>query len=197
LAGQTGGRTSRKTLNLLQDKGSMTTITISGLPGTGTTTIAKLLKKKLGLEYIYSGDIFRNMAEKYNMSLEEFGSYCEKHRDIDEDLDRYQLEILQRRNVIVEGRIAGWIAYHNQIQSTKVLLEADLETRVSRIVKRDGGDIETRKKEILKRENSEATRYKKYYDIDIGETSIYDLVIDSSDKTPEKIVEIIIKEIKK
>ena len=79
----------------------MTTITISGLPGTGTTTIAKLLKKELGLEYIYSGDIFRNMAEKYNMSLEEFGSYCEKHRDIDEDLDRYQLEILQSLSIMI------------------------------------------------------------------------------------------------
>jgi len=72
----------------------MTIITISGLPGTGTTTIAKLLEKKLGLEYVYSGDIFRKMAEKYKMSLEEFGNYCEKHRDVDEQLDRYQLEIL-------------------------------------------------------------------------------------------------------
>lgn len=175
----------------------MTIITISGLPGAGTTTIATLLEKKLGLKYVYSGDIFRKMAEKYNMSLEEFGSYCERHKEVDEQLDRYQLEILQKGNAIVEGRIAGWLAHRNHITSTKVLLEADLETRADRIVKRENGDIEKRKKEILKRENSEATRYNKYYNIDLDDTSIYDIVVDSSDKTPDEIVEIIIKEIKK
>lgn len=175
----------------------MTIITISGLPGAGTTTIAKLLEKKLGLKYVYSGDIFRKMAKKYNMSLEEFGNYCERHKEVDEQLDKYQLEILQKGNAIVEGRIAGWLAHRNHITSTKVLLEADLETRAGRIVKREKGDIEKRKKEILKRENSEATRYKKYYNIDLDDTSIYDLVIDSSDKKPDEIVDIIIKEIKK
>jgi predicted cytidylate kinase len=175
----------------------MTIITISGLPGAGTTTIATLLEKNLELKYVYSGDIFRKMAGKYNMSLEEFGSYCERHKEVDEQLDRYQLEILQKGNAIVEGRISGWLAHRNHITSTKVLLEADLETRASRIVKRENGDIEKRKKEILKRENSEATRYKKYYNIDLDDTSIYDLVVDSSDKTPDEIVDIIIKEIKK
>ncbi len=175
----------------------MTIITISGLPGAGTTTIAKLLEKKLGLKYVYSGDIFRKMAKKYNMSLEEFGNYCERHKEVDEQLDKYQLEILQKGNAIVEGRIAGWLAHRNHIASTKVLLEADLETRAGRIVKREKGDFEKRKKEILKRENSEATRYKKYYNIDLDDTSIYDLVVNSSDKTPDEIVEIIIKEIKK
>ena len=129
----------------------MTTITVSGLPGSGTTTIAKLLEKKLGLKYVYSGDIFRKMAKQYNMSLEEFGSYCEKHREIDEQLDKYQLEILHKGNVIVEGRITGWIAHRNQIDSTKILLEADLETRANRIVKREGGDVEKRKKDMIRK----------------------------------------------
>ena len=174
----------------------MTTITISGLPGAGTTTIARLLEKEIGLKHVYSGDIFRNMAKKYKMSLEEFGHYCEKHKDVDEQLDRNQLEILQKGNVIAEGRIAGWLAYRNHIPSTKILLEADLKTRAGRIIKREKGDIEKRKKEILKRENSEATRYKNFYNIDLSDTSIYDLVLDSSDKTPDEIVDIIIKEIK-
>ena len=175
----------------------MTIITISGSPGSGKTTIAKLLGKKLGLKYIYSGDIFRKMSEKYNMSLEEFGSYCEKHREIDQQLDDYQLMILRKGNVIVEGRIAGWIAHRNNIPAVKVLIDADRETRVRRIAKREKGDVGKRKQEIIAREKSEATRYKKYYNIDLNDTSIYDLVIDSSDKTPEEIVDIIIKKIGK
>jgi predicted cytidylate kinase len=175
----------------------MTIITISGFPGVGTTTIAKLLEKKLGLKYIYSGDIFRKMAEKHNMSLEEFGSYCEKHREMDQQLDDYQLMMLRKGNVILEGRIAGWIAHRNNIPAMKLLIDADRETRARRIVKREKGDVEERKQEIIARERSEATRYKKYYNIDLNDTSIYDLVIDSSDKTPEEIIDIIIKKIER
>ena len=175
----------------------MTVVTISGLPGSGTTTISTLLEKKTKIPYIYAGEIFRKMAKKYGMSLEDFGNYCEKNKEIDEELDRNQLKILEKGNVILEGRIAGWIAYRNNINSLKVILEADLDTRAKRIVKRENGDINKRKQEIEKREKSEATRYKNYYDIDLFDTSIYDLVIDSSDKNPEEIVEIILKKIKK
>jgi cytidylate kinase len=174
----------------------MTVVTISGLPGSGTTTVSKLLEEKTNINYVYSGDIFRKMAKEYGMSLEEFSRYCENHKDVDEELDRYQLKILLEGNVILEGRLAGWIAYRSNISSLKVALEADLETRAERIVKREKGDLNNRKKEIESREKSEAARYKKYYDIDVYNMKIYDLVIDSSNKTPEEIVEIILKEIR-
>lgn len=174
----------------------MTTITISGLPGTGKTTVAKLLEQRLGLRYVYSGEIFRRLAEQHQMSLEEFGKYCESHRNIDEELDRYQLDILKEGNVILEGRLSGWLAFQNHIPAVKVLLQADIQIRASRIVKREQGDIEKRKKEILKREKSEATRYKKYYGIDVSDTSIYDVIIDAGDKTPEQIMEIVLRYIR-
>ncbi len=171
----------------------MTTITISGLPGTGKTTVAQLLEKQLRLGYVYSGEIFRQLAEKHHMSLEEFGTYCESHREIDLELDQYQLDVLKQGNVIVEGRISGWLAYRNHIPAFKVLLKADIAIRAGRIVKREQGDIQKRKKEILTREKSEAARYKKYYGIDVSDTSIYDVIIDTADKTPEEITGIIVK----
>lgn len=171
----------------------MVTITISGLPGSGKTTVSKLLEKHLGVRYVYSGEIFRKLAEKHKMSLEEFGKYCESHRQIDEELDQHQLDVLREGNVIVEGRISGWLAYRNHIPAVKILLSADLHIRAGRIVKREQGDVEKRKKEIMKREKSEATRYMKYYTIDVNDTSIYDLVIDSGDKTPEEILRLILK----
>lgn len=175
----------------------MTTITISGTPGSGKTTVSRILEKKLGLKYVYSGDVFRDMAKKYNMSLEDFGKYCEKHRDVDQQLDDYQLEMLNKGNVIVEGRIAGWIAHRNNISALKVLIDTDVETRAKRVVNREKGDAKKREKEIVTREKSEATRYKKYYNIDLKDKSIYDVVIDSGNKTPEEIADIIIKKIKR
>ncbi len=174
----------------------MITVTISGFPGSGKTTAGKLLAEKLGLKYVYSGQIFRESAEKHNMSLEEFGSYCEKHEEIDKQLDDYQLEIIRKGNVIVEGRIAGWLAYFNKIDAIKVWLNADIITRVKRIISREKGDFEKKKQEILVREKSEAVRYKKYYNIEVNDTSIYDIIIDTSKKTPEEIINIIAEEIR-
>jgi predicted cytidylate kinase len=174
----------------------MVTITISGTPGSGKSTVGKLLEKELGIKYVYSGKIFRETAKKYNMSLEEFGIYCEKNKEIDQELDRRQLEILKKGNVILEGRLAGWIAYQNNIPALKIMLKANIDTRAKRVVKREEGDINNRKKEILDRERSESNRYKKYYNIDLKDHSIYDLVINSEEKTPEEIVDIIFDEIK-
>lgn len=169
----------------------MVTITISGAPGSGTTTVAKILEKKLGIKHIYSGDVFRNLAKKHNMSLVEFGTYCEHHREIDEELDTYQKNVLQSGKIILEGRIAGWIASKGNIPAFKVLLEADEKTRVERIVKRERGDFKEKKQEMLTRERSEAKRYKEYYNIDVKDISIYDIVIDTTNKAPEEIGDII------
>jgi len=145
----------------------MVTITISGTPGSGKSTVAQILEKKLGLRHVYSGMVFRQLAKKHKMSLEEFGRYCETHREVDQELDDAQLEILQKGNVIVEGRLAGWLAHRNNISAIKIVIDADLETRAKRIVKREKGITEQRKREMEKREKSEALRYKNYYNIDL------------------------------
>ena len=175
----------------------MTIITISGTPGSGKSTVGNILKKRLEMDYVYSGKIFKKIAKKYKMSLEEFGKFCENNEKIDRELDNEQLIILKKGNVILEGRLAGWIAYNNNIKSLKIILNADLKTRLNRIIEREDGDFNKRLEEILNRERSEQNRYKKYYNIDIKDTSIYDLIIDTSDKSPKEIADIIVNKIDK
>ena len=171
----------------------MPVITVSGKPGSGKSTVAELLHKKLGISYVYSGMIFRETAKKYKMSLEDFGKFCEKNSQVDKELDKKQVKILKKGDVILEGRLAGWLAYRNNISSFKIFIDANLKIRVNRIINREDGDLEKRKKEIVERERSEAARYKKYYGINLDDKSIYDLVIDSADKTPEEIVALILE----
>ncbi len=170
----------------------MVTITVSGTPGSGKSTIACMLKERLNIPYIYSGMIFRSLAETHHMSLADFGRYCEQHEEVDRELDDKQLEILRKGNVIVEGRLAGWLAYLHKISAFKVMIDADVTIRAQRVVSREQGTVEQQKQEIINREESEWKRYKKYYDIDLRDTSIYDLVIDSSSKNPEEVIEMII-----
>ena len=44
-------------------------ITIGGLAGTGTTTVARILSERLGIPCVSAGDVFRQMAAEKNMDL--------------------------------------------------------------------------------------------------------------------------------
>lgn len=174
----------------------MVTITLSGTPGSGKSTIAKLLSEELSLPYVYSGMIFRELAKEHNMSLADFGSYCETHDDVDRELDEKQVSILKKGNVLLEGRLAGWLAVLKDISAFKIWIDAKPSIRAERIVEREGGNIQDQHEKLLSRQKSEQIRYKTYYDIDVMDTSIYDLCIDSSNKTPQEILQIILDELK-
>lgn len=65
-------------------------ITISGPPGSGKSTLSKMLSAKLGLELVSMGDIFRKLATERCMSLDEFGTLAKCNDEIDRKLDDAQ-----------------------------------------------------------------------------------------------------------
>jgi cytidylate kinase len=171
-------------------------ITISGVPGSGTTTIANMLSKELNLKFIYTGETFRELAKEYKMSLPEFSEFAEANSEIDNELDKRQLEHARAGDIILEGRLAGWLTKSNNINALKVLLTADLETRVSRIMGREKKSHSQVKSEILKRETSELERYQRLYGVNYKDQAHYDLVIDTTNLTPREIVGKIISALK-
>lgn len=170
-------------------------ITISGLPGSGTSTAAELLSEKTGLELVSSGEVFREMAEKRGMSLNEFGRLAEEDEEIDRELDSKMLERADR-GTILEGRLTGHFLKQSQKKAFKVWLKADRRTRVKRIADREDGSLEDILQRVKIREKSERVRYKENYDLDLDDKSIYDLVINSQRYSPDEITEKIIEEIK-
>ncbi|RLI80275.1 cytidylate kinase [Archaeoglobales archaeon] len=166
-------------------------ITISGLPGSGTTTVAKILAKKLNLKLISAGEIFRELAAKKGMTLIEFGKYAENNPDVDLLIDKTQKEMAEKEeNAVVEGRLSGYMVKNADL---KVWLFADAEIRYERIAKREHKDIAVVRSETKKREELEKRRYEKFYSINIDDWSIYDLAVNSGRFDAEKIVEIILK----
>lgn len=155
-------------------------ITVSGLPGSGTTTLSRLLSDYYELELISSGEIFRRMAKERGMSLADFGAMAEKDPSIDLDIDKNQRSIIHTQDdLVLESRLAGHMA-EGVPNVLKIWIKAPLLTRVKRIQRREktiSFDDELAK--TVEREKSEALRYKNYYGIDITDLSIYDIVIDS------------------
>jgi cytidylate kinase len=122
------------------------------------------------------------------MTLEEFHVLCQKDPAIDEALDDRQIGLLRRGNLILEGRLSGWLANRHRIPAFKIWVTCDAKERIRRLVQRDGGDVEAQREATERREASEADRYRRYYGADLNDLSRYDLVLDSTKATPEDLL---------
>lgn len=163
-------------------------ITISGPPGSGKSTLSKMLSARLGLELVSMGDIFRKLANERCMSLDEFGTLARCNDEIDRKLDDLQKKIANEKdNIILEGRLSGFLLDAD----LKIWLKAPLKIRAERIAKRENKSISSAMKETSEREECERVRYLNYYKIDVKDLSVYDIIIDSSKLSPEEICDIV------
>jgi len=167
-------------------------VAISGPHGVGKSTVAKSAARRFGLKYVSAGEIFRRLAEERGMDLQEFSKYVERHPGIDRRIDGYVKKMAGRGNVLVDGRLAGWMIKDADL---KVMLVAPLEIRVERMVGREGRGYEEVMEETLARERSEKKRFKRLYGIDVDDCSVFDLVINTGRLSVEEEVTIIGKAI--
>ena len=162
-------------------------ITLAGLPGSGTTTAARIVCRELGLEHVTAGMIFRNLAIERDMTLEEFSKYAEEHPEVDWELDRRMVRKMRDGNTLVEGRLAGWMAARESLPALKVWLEAPDEIRAARVAQREGLTKSQALQANQVREKSEWSRYMDIYEIDLKDLELYDLRIDTNEHDPEAV----------
>ena len=174
-------------------------VAVAGLPGTGTTTLCRLLSPILHLPHVYAGQVFRQMAKEHGMDVNQFGEYAEQHPDIDRELDRRMIDVARAGGVILEGRMVAWqLKQAGAEHALKVLLEAPEQTRAARVANREGvHDLDAVLKQNRHREASEAKRYREFYGFDPNDPRHYDCVIDTHDKSPELVRDIVLVECRK
>lgn len=181
-------------------------ITISGTPGSGKSTIAKNLAKKLKAKRLYIGKIRRNIAKSKNMTLAELNKYALTHPETDVDVDKavakQARELAKKSIVIVEGRVQ----FYFLSESFKIFVDVDLNEGAQRIWQdlkktqsvRNEGDFDSLaevKKSIQNRIANDKKRYKKYYNLDHTKKSHYDLVIDTTNITAKQATQKVLKAI--
>ncbi len=164
-------------------------LTVSGKAGTGKTTVALLLAKELGLRYISAGKVFREMCRREGKDFVSFHKYAEENPDLDRKVDETLKAEAERGNVVLDGRLAGWMA--GDKATLKIYLFAPQEECIKRIVERNGLSYSDAFKEYIEREQSNKKRYLKFYGIDIDDLSIYDLVFNTKLWRPREIVKLV------
>jgi len=168
-------------------------ITISGPPGSGTTTLSRLVADALGLDRLPGGEVFRQMAAESGMTLAEFGRHAHDHPEHDRELDRRLLERARAGDVVLESRLAGWLATEAEVLAVRVWVACDDEERARRVGGRDGTDLATALADNAAREALERARYRQLYDVDLTDLSIYDLVLDSTARPAEALADEVIE----
>ncbi|MFH0956778.1 MAG: cytidylate kinase family protein [Candidatus Aenigmatarchaeota archaeon] len=170
-------------------------ISISGMPGSGKSTVAKMLSARLHMKRYYMGGMRREMARKKGLTIEELNEIGEKEDWTDRGVDEFQKELGRKEdNFIIEGRTSYFLIP----KSLKVFLNVDFMVGAKRIYddvrsnksKRNEGRYKTvadAARAIRKRLESDIGRYKRYYGLDIYDLSQYDLVIDTTRLTPEQV----------
>ncbi len=169
-------------------------VTLSGSPGSGKSSVAKMLATQLSMERYSSGDFLRTMAKERGMQLIDLLHLAEKDPSIDQEADARQKKFGQEKdNFVIDGRLSFLFIPH----SVKIFLGANPLVRAKRILKdinegnrseEQASCLEDVEKEILEREESERLRYEKYYHINPYDTAHYDLVVDTSDLTIGQVV---------
>jgi predicted cytidylate kinase len=176
-------------------------ITISGRPGSGKSTVARILAKKLGYRHYSMGDIRGRMALERGIDIDQFNSLAEKDPRIDAETDEYAEKLgREKNNFVMDTRMGFRFIPH----SLKIYLDVERKEASRRIFSdRKNRPDEPHYKSPAEaaavmdaRMESDRKRYMKYYGVDCYDRSRYDIVIDTTKIRPGQVAEIIMRAIK-
>jgi len=169
-------------------------ITITGMPGSGKTSVGKMLAKKLGLAFLSIGDIRGKMAMDRGITIEELNKIGETEDWTDKEADNYQKKYGETHDdFIVEGRLA----FHFIPDSIKIFLDVDLRAAAERVWndprpdEKKRASVEEEMKAMAERIESDKKRYLKYYNIDPYDKKQFDIVLDSTNISREETLKIL------
>lgn len=178
-------------------------VIISGWPGCGKSTIARMLSEQLGLKRISGGDALKELAIEKGFKpggkdwwespdATKFLDLRYQNKFFDEEVDKKLIEIGKKGNIILDAWVMPWLFEGGY----KIWLEADRKTRAKRIVKRDQIKYNEAMKLLEEREEKSCSIYRKMYNIEFGnDFSPFDITLCIDDLAPEQIVNILLTEI--
>jgi CMP/dCMP kinase len=152
------------------------TITVSGLSSSGKTTGAKAIAEYFGLKYHSSGTILRKLAKSISIPLEKLSKI--RSDEIDLKIDRENLKLAIIGNVVLDGRLTGWVA--GEWAEVKIFYNTPLKIRAKRYAERENIDYKVALENLRERDEADIKKCKELYGVNLKDLSIYNIIIDNS-----------------
>ena len=185
-------------------------IIVSGLAGSGKSTLSQQIAKKFGMKCIHASGILRELMEKHVDEITEgagkntgwwessegrkFLENRTKDGKFDRMLDKKLLEIIEHGNVVLDSWTMPWLSK----KGFKIWLNASVEVRAKRVSGRDAKSIEDVEDSIRERDEKTANIYKELYGFDLGKDfSPFDFVLDTESMKRQDVFEKALEALKK
>ena len=174
-------------------------ITITGKLGSGKSTVAKKLVEQYGFEIFSTGAILRAAAAERGMDVlelnKELSAKLDSDRSMDDLIDNTTIRVAAERKddkLIFDSRMA----WHFVPDSFKVFVTVEPRVAAERVMKdpRPGEpaeDVDELCAELVERSKVEQSRFMQLYGVDYYDYKNFDLVIDSSRRTPDEVMAIV------
>jgi len=178
-----------------------TVICISGMAGTGKSTLSKKLAEKYGLRYFSGGDVLKELAnqEGYDVSVQGWWESTqglkflnERINDpkFDKAVDDKLLEYANQGNVLLDSWTMPWLLK----EGFKIWLEAAFEKRAARVAVRDGMTAAEAFGVLQEKEARTKAIYKALYGFVLGEDfKPFDFVLDTDNLSADEVFVVLCK----
>lgn len=175
-------------------------ISLAGDLASGKGTVSEILIKELGYGIYRNGEYARKLAKDMGLDITSFNAYLAEHPEIDLQIEKSASEYAKDHNEFIIDARLGWYAVP---ESFKIYLRVDIDVAAQRAFndsKRKSTEnfatVEEQKADMQKRYKLENERYFKLYNVHKDDMSNYDLVIDTTNKKPDEVAQLIINEYK-
>ena len=173
-------------------------ISITGRLGSGKSTVCNILKDKYGFQIYSTGAVQREYARGLGISTLELNQRMAEHPNLDAEIDNMVTKISLERadeKLIFDSRMA----WHFAKNTFKIFLTIEPCEAAARVMKNQRGDeekyasAEEACEKLVERSRVERERFKAIYGVDYYDYNNFNIVIDTTSKTPEEVVALIVE----
>ena len=148
-------------------------ISITGKLGSGKSTVCKMIRDRYDYEIFSTGAIQREVAREMGISTLELNKRMKQDHSLDTRIDEATTRLSRERR---DCRLT--------VAAQRVMANPrDSEERYR--------SVEEARDKLVERSRVEQSRFRELYGVDYCDYGNYNLVVDSSARTPEEIVDII------